>query len=109
METRYRVLPAVRGFKVFDERAGRAVSIHPRLEDAVHRVELLARAEHVRFEVLDQDGEPLTDSSRTSLYGESSRRLRAVHGCAAGSELVDEPGMEVLDDDPVLEHLDEQL
>lgn len=108
METRYRVLPAVRGYKVHDEHTGRAVSIHPRLDDAFHSASLLARAQGVEVEVLDDNGEHLTDSSRDS-YGPSSRRLRAAEGVAAGLELVDEPGMEVLDDDPVLEHLDEML
>jgi hypothetical protein len=109
MTTRYRVLPAVRGYKVHDDETGRAVSVHLRRDDAVHRASLIARAEHVDVEVLDDDGVPCGDASSRDSYGPSSRRLRASQGVAAGLELADEPGMEVLDDDPVLEHLDEML
>jgi len=101
METRYRVLPAVRGYKVFDEATGRALSIHARRDDALLRANMLARAEHVEVEVLDENGEPITESSL--------RRAREAEGAEAGVELVDEPGMERMDDDPVLEHLDEML
>ena len=107
METRYRVLPAVRGYKVYDEQTGRTLSLHERRDDAIHRADTLARAEHIEVEVLDENGDQVAHSS--DFPGPISRRMLAAEGTHAGAELVDEPGMERLDDDPVLEMLDEMM
>lgn len=106
MDARYRVVPAVRGYKVYDEQTGRTLSLHERLDDAIHRADTLARAEHVEVEVLDENGDHVIASE---FPGPISRRMRAAEGAVAGDELVDEPGMERLDDDPILETLDEML
>lgn len=33
MDARHRVLPAVRGYEVYDEQTGRTLSLHERLDD----------------------------------------------------------------------------
>ena len=70
METRYRVLPAVRGYKVHDEHTGRAVSIHPRRDDAIHSASMLARAQNVEVEVLDDHGQVLRRHAKATRKGQ---------------------------------------
>lgn len=99
MTTRYQVLPAVRGYKVFDDLEGRAVSIHARRAEALFDARVRAQAAHDEVELYDQEGELVP--------GHPSVRMYEL-GRDAWPELVDEPGMENTED-PELELEDELL
>ncbi|MBI2388246.1 MAG: hypothetical protein HYV09_01405 [Deltaproteobacteria bacterium] len=99
MPTRYQVLPAVRGYKVFDDLEGRAVSVHARRAEALFEARTLAHAAHEEVELYDDEGELVP--------GHPSVRLYELGG-EEWPELVDEPGMESTED-PELELEDELL